>query len=558
MLLDWLFNALAIVFVFFAIGFCIFAHELGHFLAAKWRGLHVDAFSIGFKPFWRKKYGGVEYRLGWIPVGGYCEIPQIDATDGTPKSADGRELLRAKPLDKIVTAVAGPLFNILSGFLIACVIWIWGMPQDTPKMREITIRTIDPAGPEYAAGLRAGDRIVEVNGRRFFATWAKFTEQLIYTIGEIDLTVERSGKRFHVRYVPRENPNAPERLRNEHIAYPFFTPLIPIELVPVPGGVAERAGVRQGDRIVTVNGRALTTLGDFQLALDLSRGAPVKLQLLRSGKPVEVTVTPIPIPGAEPKFTYYLAGVQFAAEPPPERKLVLVGVIPGGAAEQAGVKPGDRILRFNGAAPADAPDFTRMVQENRDRRAKLELRRGEQTLTIELAPFKIVPMGIDAELSLRDHPSPWSQFVATLDMSYKALRGIVIGVGNKLGLTRATSQIDPRHLSGPLGMGTVLFASVRYSTLSTGIYFLVIISFALAIFNLLPLPVLDGGHILFGCIEAVVGRPLPVKVVKALFTVFAGLLILLMVYVTVNDARRLYDNHLKRAFGRSEKTEARP
>ena len=92
MFFEWVFNIAATVFVFIAIGFCIFSHELGHFLAAKWRGLHVDAFSIGFKSFWKKKYKGVEYRLGWIPVGGYCEIPQIDAADEEPKAADGTVL----------------------------------------------------------------------------------------------------------------------------------------------------------------------------------------------------------------------------------------------------------------------------------------------------------------------------------------------------------------------------------------------------------------------------------------------------------------------------------
>lgn len=93
--MDWILDILSVVFVFVAIGFCIFSHELGHFLAAKWRGLHIDAFSLGFKPFWRKKINGVEYRLGWLPFGGYVELPQVDATDAIPKAADGTELPRA-------------------------------------------------------------------------------------------------------------------------------------------------------------------------------------------------------------------------------------------------------------------------------------------------------------------------------------------------------------------------------------------------------------------------------------------------------------------------------
>ena len=72
-------NTGAVIFVFVALGFCIFSHELGHFLAGKLMKLHIDAFSLGFRPVWRKKYKGVEYRIGWLPLGGYVELPQIDA-----------------------------------------------------------------------------------------------------------------------------------------------------------------------------------------------------------------------------------------------------------------------------------------------------------------------------------------------------------------------------------------------------------------------------------------------------------------------------------------------
>lgn len=551
MFMEYLFDVLSIILVILAIGFCIFSHELGHFLAAKWLGLHVDAFSIGFKAIWKKRYKGVEYRIGCIPVGGYCEIPQIDATDEKPKSADGTELPRATPRDKIVTAAAGPIFNILSGALLACIIWIWGMPQNTPKMRAITVRAIDEKGPEFAAGLRKDDKIVKLNGKSFFCTWAKFTEQLIYTNGEIELTVERDGKLQVVRYLPRENPHAPVRLKNEHLPYPFFFPLIPIELDPETGGAAEKAGVRPGDRIVEIDGRGITGYDDYQLTLDRSQGKPLKLKLIRGNKTVEVEVVPHPLPGLKKDADDYLIGINFFVDE--KHKLEIEGLIRGGAAEKAGVKPGDKILELDGAAVKDNAAFRKLIRQGKGKPVKLKLQRGKEVVEVEFAPDKYTPMTIDADISLRDHPSPWRQFVSTLEGSYRALNGIFVALGNKLGLTKKNSQIKPRHLSGPLGMGTVLFTSVRHSTFSVFIYFMVMISFALAIFNLLPLPVLDGGHIFFGCVELVIRRPLPVKVIKALYLTFAVLLILLMVYATFNDARRIYNNN-RRVAPAAEKT----
>ena len=79
------------LFMIFFFGMCIFIHELGHFLAAKWRGLHVIAFSIGFRKIWGYRWRGVEYRIGWIPFGGYVEIPQIDAVEEA-KDENGKVL----------------------------------------------------------------------------------------------------------------------------------------------------------------------------------------------------------------------------------------------------------------------------------------------------------------------------------------------------------------------------------------------------------------------------------------------------------------------------------
>ena len=542
--MNILYDILSVIFVVFAIGFCIFSHELGHFLAAKWLGLHVDAFSIGFKAFWKKKYKGVEYRLGWIPVGGYCEIPQIDASDEKPKAADGTELRRATPKEKIVTAAAGPLFNILSGFLIACIVWAWGMPRNTPKMDGITVLAVDEKGPEFAAGLRKGDRIVRLNGNPIDFTWEKFLEKLIYTNGEVELTVERGGKTQVIHYVQRINPGT--KLAEEGLPAPFFAPLIPIELDPIKGGAAAKAGIKAGDRVIEVDGRSGIGEHNFQFALDRSHGRPLKLKLRRGSGIVEVEVTPHTVPEHKDK-DYHLIGVTFTPN-----GLDILELVPGGAADKAGIKVGDRILELDGKAPKNGGEFRDAIRKGKGKPVRIKLKRGDKVLEIGLTPDRYVPMTIDAYSPCMDHPSPWSQFVSTLENSYKALSGLVITIGKKLGLTKRESQIKPKHLSGVLGMGTVLFKAAHYS-FSGFVYLMVMISFALAIFNLLPLPVLDGGHIFFGCVELAIRRPLPTKVVKVLYIVFAALLILLMLYATFNDVRRIYDGSRRPAAVKAKK-----
>ena len=167
----------AFLFMGFFLGFCIFIHELGHFLAAKWRGLHIVAFSLGFRKIWSKKINGVEYRIGWLPFGGYVDLPQIDTTS-IAKTEDGVELPQAKPFDRMVTAFSGPFFNILFGLVLGCVVWIWGIPQDSPKMRSIVVDSVDKASPEYAAGLRENDAIVKINGKKFYCTWNDFVQKI--------------------------------------------------------------------------------------------------------------------------------------------------------------------------------------------------------------------------------------------------------------------------------------------------------------------------------------------------------------------------------------------
>ena len=172
MAFHYIFMAFEVVLLF---NLLIGVHELGHFLAAKWRGLKIDRFAIWFgKPIWKTKIGGVEYALGWIPAGGYVALPQMatmEAIEGKSDTPTG-QLPAVSPLDKIIVAVAGPLFSFLLAVFFAFI--VWGVGKPTTEGDDTTqIGWVDPTGPAWTAGLRPGDTILEIDGypvKHFSAT----------------------------------------------------------------------------------------------------------------------------------------------------------------------------------------------------------------------------------------------------------------------------------------------------------------------------------------------------------------------------------------------------
>ena len=129
----------------------------------------------------------------------------------------------------MLVAFAGPLFNMLFGLLLGIVIWVHGLPQDTPSLTEIKVESIQKDSPEWKAGLRKGDVIYALNGERFDTTWNGFINKILFTIGEVTLSVRRNGQDLKITYKPAVNKSvSPE----EEIAYPFFLPEIPLYLIP--------------------------------------------------------------------------------------------------------------------------------------------------------------------------------------------------------------------------------------------------------------------------------------------------------------------------------------
>ncbi len=523
------------LFMIFFFGACIFIHELGHFLAAKMCGLKILAFSIGFKKAWGKTINGVEYRIGWLPFGGYVDLPQIDATDDDVKDKDGNILPKVAPWKRMVTAFAGPLFNIIFGFALACVIWIAGLPQESPEMTEFRVSSVDQESPEYAAGLRKGDLIIKRNGERFNTSWGGFARDIMLHVGETTLTVVRDGKEMDITYRPVVNHKIGG---SEEIPYPFFRPEIPVVVFPAKDSPAEKAGLKSGDRIIAVDGKELTDMGDFHMAVFYSRGKELSMTVkdkdLKSTR--EIKVTPVPYPNLKPEDSSWKTGIVFKSPVSLEVDKFIADYFPANKV----LKGGDIILKANGKDITTVKDFRDVVDEAKEKPVVLTVKRGDKTM--ELAPITavfITPHYIGVSLRVMTHPNPWKQFTNVLEMTWRSLKSVTAGVKRQLGFDAGYTTLGVKHLSGPVGIGKHLYLSVYRGSLIIGLNLVVLITFNLGLLNLMPIPVLDGGHIVLSLLEMIFRRKVPAKVLQPIAIAFITILIAFMIFVTFYDVKKM-------------------
>ncbi len=515
-------NVLLVLEVLLIFNLLIIVHELGHFLAARWRGLVIEKFGIWFgKPLWKKTINGVEYSLGSIPAGGFVALPQLapmEAIEGKGEN-DRAALPPVSPLDKIIVAFAGPLFSFGLAALFAVIVWVVGKPVREAEATRIIgyVPTESPAKDK----LLPGDTILEIDGhpvKSFLGMNDSVVWYVMRSEGDtVAVTVERGGQRLAPIEVKPFRPEAagPGRtLKRQLLIEPAGVPSVARVL---PGGRAEQAGFKAGDLIVTANGKPVWHENDLSQAFDATPGQPVPVTVERgaSKERVELTLPPL--------------------------ALKVGSVMLSSPADKAGFKVGDIIQSVDGR-PVTALSFSDLTKDKLNQPVAVAVRRGNESLTLSVTPLyeetrKRAMIGLgwagDDDLALAAggrmalrHPSVGELLIEP-----------VYTIRNTLGaLFAPKSELGVRDLSGPLGIMKIyggLLASEQGWRLV--LWFSVFINVNLALMNLLPIPVLDGGHITLALVEAVRRRPLNLRVLEWVQTACALLIIGFMLYVTVFD-----------------------
>lgn len=508
-----------ILFVVVFFGLCIVVHELGHLLVALWRGLYVERFSIGFgKKIWGVTHRGVEYVVSWLPFGGYVALPQLDPSD-QPMTAKGEPLPIPSALSRALTAAAGPVANIVFGFALATFTMWYGLYEPAPAT-ECTVWEVPQVLPLFKDGLKEGDTVLAVAGHEVRGPWEQVSKRLTVDDREVELKVQRKGDPVVLTYHPEPNPE--------------YT-----------------AGLRPMDRVVAVNGAGLARGWDDLRDLIVFSTDAVTLTVEREGEGRrDITYTPARNPLAE-GLGYPFFGVISPTE--------AAQVLPGSPAAKAGFRQGDRLLRVNGQIIPDQGMFIDTVQASAGAPLEVLVRRDGKELRITGLQARVEndegKQVFRIGLALRGpsvlgHPSPWAQCKSVLAQTGRVLGSLVAPLRGK------HSTVRVGHMSGPVGIVGLIWTKIYMEGIRGGLSIIILVTFSLALFNLLPIPVLDGGHILYSVIEVVIRRRLPAKLVGFLQNAFAVLLIGLMLYITFRDVLRL--PKFWRAYGGGEPQDAAP
>ena len=452
--MEFLSNVLSLFGVFLGLSVVVTIHEAGHFLAARWAGVEVEAFAIGWgKVLWSWKRGVTEFRICLLPLGGYCKMKGEQDLSAAFESqaqtitASPGSLFASPSWKRIVISAAGPLTNLILAFVLFFALSQTGLSQAG-----------GPARIQLSNELGTGADLPAV-----------------------------------------------------------------------------KAGLVTGDKVTAVDGSPIVTFSQLRSRIEQSSGHPLSLTVDRNGTKIDIRVAA----SEDPASGRFILGIVELIDP------VISQVGTRSAAALAGFLPGDRIVSVEGQPMVSQASFARSIQGEGIRKVAVQVERKGQTVNLFLVLERGVEAGIQfsAPFLVPTAPSPLEAAAEGYKATVKLLSAMVVGLGRVL-----TGQLNPMdNLSGPIGIlqaGTEItnqaYSAGLLQGLDASVSFLAVISLALFLMNLLPIPALDGGNIIVSAIEGIRRRRLGLKALVRYQQVGVALILGLVLLTTFIDLPKLF------------------
>lgn len=440
-----------------ALGVLITFHEFGHYLVARWSGVKVLRFSVGFgRPLFRKRLGKdqTEWVIAAIPLGGYVKM--LDEREGKVMPEDLPRSFNQQPVSRRFAIVAaGPIANFLLAILLYWLLFILGVSGIKPILGPVV-----PATPAAFASFEAGETIVEIDNEPV-ASWQEMHWKLLTLALDKspEVKVETVNEKGEIaqRYLDLSSLSADELDSDfiSKIGLHVYQPIIkPVIAQVIDNEAGHRAGLMEGDEIYAVNGEEIVDWKELVDVIRSSPGQPVSMEILRDNDFILITVTP-----------------------------------------DVAMEDGNQIGKVGIAPQVNYAELENLL------------------VTVSYPVGVAVIKAID---------KTWETTILTFQMLGKMIIG----------------DVSWKNISGPISIADYAGQTAQMG-FAAYIGFLALISISLAVLNLLPIPVLDGGHLMYYLIEIIRGAPLSEKAMMIGQQIGMAMLFTLIIFAIYNDIHRL-------------------
>ncbi len=542
--MSYFFTVIVFILIF---SLLILIHELGHFVMAKRAGIKVEEFGFGLPPrLWGKKKGETIYSINWIPFGGFVRMYGED--NGDPKLLKSSRSFAGKSMRaRILVVIAGVVMNFLLAWFLITIGFTFGMqpllgPDDIlPAIDKgqvvvesgLKLKSVREGSVVEKLGFQTGDLIFNVNGK-------PVDDFVISGLKENPVGVYQFLRSGDIHSVRVDEGLVATLAEDEDLGFGFYdyASFPRVKIFDLKNHTAMyKAGLRPGDSIVSVNGSQVYNVRDYE---ELVRGVPAV------------------------EYIVYRNGLmeKFMVERSQARRVIVSKVLPGSAAEKAGLRDSDVVVSVNGNTITESLELIKFVEEHQTEKLAYTIDRGGQKVFYEIQPVEgkigvllseLMSYNEEAGVSLYN-TDLLSSVVEIKDEQYPFYVAVYKGFGESYRLAKLTAKMFtgfvggllksgevPESVAGPVGIAQMTHVFVQEGFIPL-LRFIAILSLSLAVINILPFPALDGGRLLFILIEFITGRRVNQKWESWVHAFGYVLILLLILVVTYSDLVRIFSS----------------